>query len=152
MTSSRNTELLAAVESADDDAILQCLKKGTDANAASENGWTPLMLAVLHGSPATVKLLLEYGADPNLTTQSEENPSRSALAVAIRNGRLEVVQALVDYGANIDARGPDGLVPVELAQKLALRPFHQEKIVAIALFLKEAKADSVGRSIALATG
>ena len=79
------TDLMAAVEKADVSAILHCLAGGANVNAGSENGWTPLMLAILRGSPAIVKLLLEYGADPNLTTQSYENPSRSALTVAISN-------------------------------------------------------------------
>ena len=140
------------VEKADANGVLQYLEDGANVNAASENGWTPLMRAILHGSPAIVRLLLEHGTDPNLTTQSEENPSRTALAVAISNGRFEAVQALVAHGADVDARGPDGLTPVELAQKLARRPFHQEKIAAIALFLKQVKAGSVGRSVALAAG
>lgn len=143
-------ELRASVEEADGSMILQWLERGADVNAGSENGWTPLMLAVLRGSPAIVKLLLEHGADPNLATQSEENPSRTALAVAISNGRLEAVQALVARGADIDARGPDGLIPVELAQKLARRPFHQEKIAAIALLLEEAKAGSMRQPAVLA--
>lgn len=139
-------------EKADVSAILQCLEHETNVNAASENGWTLLMLAILQGSQATVKLLMEHGADPNLTTQSEENPSRSALSVAIRNGRLEAVQTLVAHGADIDVRGPDGLMPDELAQKLARRSFHQEEITAIALFLKEAKVDSGRQPAVLATG
>ncbi len=138
-------ELLIAIEKSNEesngDMVLQCLEHGVNVNAASKNGWTPLMLAVLCGSSAVVKLLLEHGADPNLTTQSEENPSRSALAVAVSNGRFELVQALVAHDVNIDRRDYSGLTPIELAEKLSRRPFHQEEIAAIALFLKEAKAN-----------
>lgn len=147
-----NTELLAAVEAADGRMISQCLQNGADINAPSENGWTPLMLAILHGSFGIVKLLLEQGADPNVTTRSEENPSRSALAVAIRNGRLEAVQALVAYGADSDARGFDGLTSSELAQTLALRPFHQEEITAIAVFLEGMKNSHQGRPLEAVIG
>lgn len=140
-------ELRAAVEEANGNIILQWIERGADVNAGSENGWTPLMLAVLRGSPTIVKLLLEHGADPNLATQSEENPSRTALAVAISNGRFEVVKALVAYKANIDQRDYSGLMPIELAEKLSLRPFHQQEIVAIASFLKEAKASPAQQTL-----
>lgn len=140
-------ELRAAVEEANGDIILQWLERGADVNAGSENGWTPLMLAVLRGSPAIVKLLLEHGADPNLATRSEENPSRTALAVAISNGRFEAVKALVTYNANIDQRDYNGLMPIELAEKLSLRPFHRQEIVAIASFLKEAKASPARQTL-----
>lgn len=143
---SSDVELMIAIEESneksDGGVVLQCLEHGANVNAASKNGWTPLMLAILRGSSAIVKLLLEHGADPNLTTQSEENPSRSALAVAISNGRLESVQALVAHHVNMDRRDYSGLTPVELAEKLLRRPFHQEEISAIASFLKEAKANS----------
>ncbi len=140
-------ELRASVEEADGSMILQWLERGADVNAGSENGWTPLMLAVLRGSPVIVKLLLEHGADPNLATQSEENPSRTALAVAISNGRFEAVQALVAYNVNTDQRDYSGLTPIELAEKLSLRPFHRQEIVAIILFLQEAKASSARQTL-----
>ena len=35
-------------------------------DAESPNGTTPLMMAAYYGSPLSVKLLLEEGADPNL--------------------------------------------------------------------------------------
>ena len=142
-------ELRAAVEEANSNIVLQYLERGADVNAGSENGWTPLMLAVLRDFPAIVKLLLEHGADPNLATQSEENPSRTALAVAISNGRFEAVKALVAYNANIDQRDHNGLMPIELAEKLSLRPFHRQEIVAIASFLKEAKAKSARQTSVL---
>lgn len=144
-------ELMIAIEGSDSDMVLQRLEHGDNANIASKNGWTPLMLAVLRGSSAIVKLLLEHGADPNLTTQSEENPSRSALAVAISNGRFESVQALVAHDVDIDRRDYSGLTPIELAEKLSRRPFHQEEISAIASFLKEAKANSTRQTTILVT-
>jgi len=127
------------------DVILQCLQHGANINAVSENGWTPLMLAVLHGSSAIVKLLLEYGADPNITTHSQENPSRSALVVAVSNGRFELVQVLVAHGADAQTQDAAGLTAVALAEKLALRPFHKDKMVAIASFLRENTGSNIRR-------
>lgn len=146
---SSNMELMIAIEGADSAMVLQCLEHGADVNAVSKNGWTPLMLAILRGPSAIVKLLLEHGADPNLTTQSEENPSRSALTVAISNGRFESVQVLVAHNVNIDRRDYSGLTPIDLAEKLSRRPLHQEEISAIASFLKEAIANSTRQTTTL---
>ena len=151
-TLSCNTDLLAAVEEADLSVISQCLERGGNVNAASKNGWTPLMVAVLRGSSAIVALLLERGADPNLTTQSQENPFRSPLVVAIRNGRLDAVQALVANNADINGRDTAGLTPTELARKLSLRPLHQDKMIAIALFLQQVAEGSVRRPAELVAG
>jgi len=142
-----DTSLLTAVEAADASAVSQCLRQGANPNAASENGWTPLMLAALHSSPVIVKLLLEHGADPNVTTHSQENPSRLALAVAVSNGRFEAVQMLVAHGADTHARDAAGLTAAALAEKLSLRPFHQEEMIAIASFLRENTESGVRRSL-----
>jgi len=142
---SSDTALLTAVEAADAHSVSQCLKQSANINAASENGWTPLMLAVLHGSSAIVKLLLEHGADPNIITHSQENPSRSALVVAVSNGRFELVQVLVAHGADAQTQDAAGLTAVALAEKLALRPFHKDKMVAIASFLRENTGSNIHR-------
>ena len=103
------------------------------------------MLAAMQSSPEIVKLLLENGADPNLTTRSDENPSRSALAVAVSNGRIESVQTLIVYGADIYTRDAAGLTAAALAEKLALRSFRKDEMGAIALFLRDSAKSSVPR-------
>ena len=54
-----------------------------DVNAESANGSTPLMMAAMYGNAATVKLLLESGADP----QVRNDQGLSAEDFAQRAGR-----------------------------------------------------------------
>jgi ankyrin repeat protein len=131
------TELFAAVEKEDFGLVTQLITQGVDLNASSENGWTPLMLAILRDSIVMVRLLLGNGADPNLTTQSEENPCRSPLMVAVSNGRLEAVRLLLSYNANINLLDTQRQTALDLAQKLSLRPLHRDKMLIILSLLKE---------------
>lgn len=144
-------ELFLAVEAADYGLASQLLEQGTDPNTSSDNGWTPLMLAILHDSLGMVKLLLENGADPNGTTRSEENPCRSPLAVAVSNGRLEAVKLLMAYQVNIERRDDKGMTAIDLAQKLSLRPLHRDKIMAILSLLQDYQTKS-RRHLALPSG
>lgn len=137
--------LLAAVEENNLDLVSWLLEQGADPNEPSKNGWTPLMLAILHDSVEMTESLLKSGTDPNRTTQSEENPCRSPLAVAISNGRLEAVRLLLAYNADADAPDYNGLTAIDLAQKLTSRPFHRDKLSAILFLLKEHEANNLRR-------
>lgn len=55
--------LLAAVRSHEYDRIKLCMKKGADINACDNDGHTPLMLAVIRGSPALVSSVLAHNPD-----------------------------------------------------------------------------------------
>jgi len=131
-----NQELLDAVQRRDLDLVVALKAKRGDVNAASRNGWTPLMLAILNNTLPLAKWLLTNGADPNLTTASEENSCRSPLVVAIRNGRRDMVELLIkhDVQRNTDCR--DQTSPLDLARKLTLRPMHQEEMKKIVTLLE----------------
>ncbi len=130
-------EILAAIEKEDIGLTSRLLAQGIRPNTASQNGWTPLMLAILHNSFDLIKLLLENGADPNLTTQSEENPCRSPLMVAVSNGRMEAVKLLLAYNVNADIPDYRGRTAINLAQKLSLRPLHKSQMISIVSLLQE---------------
>ena len=74
----------------------------TDANAADNDGYTPLMSAALWGYLNTVKALLERGADPKLKTKK----GGTALDRALQYKKL------VDLGLKDDGResGVDELI------------------------------------------
>ncbi len=70
-------------------------------DAASPNGSTPLMMAALYGSGASLKLLLEAGADPLLKNQL----GLGAIEFAQRGDRQEMIALLA---AAIRAKQPQG--------------------------------------------
>jgi uncharacterized protein len=61
------------------------------------------MFAVVNRHYETMKVLLECGADVN----ARSNKGGTALMGAASAGELRMVQALLDKGADLDARLPD---------------------------------------------
>jgi len=61
----------------------------------------PLMLAAESGYPAIIKLLLESGANINIT-EGHSNHNSTALLIASRNGHAEIVQLLIDADADLN--------------------------------------------------
>ncbi|NKB33009.1 MAG: hypothetical protein GKR91_07930 [Pseudomonadales bacterium] len=110
------------------------LETGADVNAHNELGATPMWLAARNGSVAMLELLLDAGANPNIPLQMGETPlmsaarsgamdsialllargaevnaaeqekSQTALMWAVAQSHSEVVQLLIDNGANLNAR------------------------------------------------
>src|SRR6187200_737095 len=74
------------------------LKAGASPNIVDADGTPALMAATLFGDTALVKLLLERGADPNRTGAG----GTTALMWAVPN--VEKVRALLEHGANVNAR------------------------------------------------
>ncbi len=71
---------------------------------------SPLVLAALYDKLATVRLLLEHGADPNLKT--DDKP----LNWVVQNpADLELAQALLDRGADINAKDKNRWTALEYA-------------------------------------
>ena len=79
------------------------LAHGAEINSrtGSKLGISPLMLAAMNGHTATVKLLLDMGADINAQIETNRN---TALTLACFQGRHEVVSLLVERKANIEHR------------------------------------------------
>lgn len=88
------------------------LKAGADANAALPGGETPLMTAARTGRLAPVKALLARGA---VVDSKEERRGQTALMWAAAEGHSEVVQALIDAGADFRTRLPSGFTPLLFA-------------------------------------
>lgn len=74
-------------------------------NAASAFGLTPLRMAVALGNVAAAAWLLEQGADINLTLPKD---GRTPLTDAVFRNRSEVVQLLLDKGADVAIADNDG--------------------------------------------
>ena len=85
-------------------SVQTLLESGHDANERCALG-TPLERAARQGPDTVLRILLEYGADPNLLGRDDYPP----LQVAARFGTVESVKTLIDSGADMhDERGSFG--------------------------------------------
>jgi len=118
LSSDRNmlTQIIEAIRAQDLSAVQRMLALGTDANTRDEHGATLLMLAAHTGNLPIVKELIAADADIN----AQDELAWTALMKAAYNhnqkcGFANVVQALIDAGANIEASIGYGVRPLMLA-------------------------------------
>jgi len=82
----RDRQLIDAARHGDAGAVRLALGGGADANVTDENGYTPLMWAVLSGNSTAVRALLDNPeTDPDKRGSHGEHPL--ALAVALGHAR-----------------------------------------------------------------
>ncbi|MBT9331313.1 ankyrin repeat domain-containing protein [Paracidobacterium acidisoli] len=84
------------------------------ARSVSGDGWTPLHLAAAFATPQAVTLLLARGAglDARSKNPLDNQPLHAAVAL---NTSYEVVLALLDAGADINAKQAGGYTPLHQA-------------------------------------
>lgn len=128
-----NTPLLLVLSQSKEDPVgivIVLLEYGAMPNKANNYGWTPLLLSSLFGYTDTVLTLLKHGANPNHFNQLTDEGSLggyTALHYAATNGHLEVVEALVLHGADINVKrvNPDGTsypsTPLDCALRVSNR-------------------------------
>ena len=87
--------LLFAVRVGDPDSARLLLEAGADANSASADGHSALVVAAFGGHEPVVRLLLEAGADPNAA-----GGGFTSLHAAALSGNLQAVNALLAHGAD----------------------------------------------------
>ncbi|PVD35436.1 hypothetical protein C0Q70_02398 [Pomacea canaliculata] len=84
------------------------LRQGANANSArTQDRITPLHIVSASGNLALVELLLNNRGNPNTKT-SQEHGGFTALALAVKNGLLDVAIMLCEHGANIDEIDAEG--------------------------------------------
>ena len=74
--------------------------------------FTPLADAARAGDLATIRTLIQQGADPN---EAAGQNNWSPLLHAIHKGQIQSVNALLDGGADINGISGDGITPLMMA-------------------------------------
>ena len=103
------------------DAVSVLLASGADCNALATNGslLRPLHSAATQGSVAICRMLLDAGADPNATQQS----NFTALHAAALRGNVAMAELLVERGAAIHAKEDDGREAADIAREAGYEEF-----------------------------
>ncbi|KAL5084612.1 hypothetical protein Trisim1_011613 [Trichoderma cf. simile WF8] len=94
------------------DIFRALLTQGADINFTSRNGYDVLLSAAEGGQTSVIKVLLEHGID---VSSSRPKKAGTPLGMAIRNGHYEVVELLLNNGANYNAVLETDWLPLTLA-------------------------------------
>ncbi len=95
-----STPMWLAASQGDAATVRVLLDGGADANEALPLGRRPLMLAARSGSVEAVRALLDRGANPNAR---EDARGTTALMQAADQGHADVIEILVEHGADVAA-------------------------------------------------
>ena len=107
---SRAERLMDAIRAGDRGQFRQLMSSAAAAvNLQGPGGSTPLMYAALDGDPASVRLMLDKGANVNAHNQA----GATALMWAVDN--LEKTRLLIERGADVNARSDDRRTPLMIA-------------------------------------
>ena len=93
--------------------IEEAFKEGADVNMKNDNGAWFLLVASGHGNARMVNLLLEKGIDVNITDDYDyNNNNNTALSTAVINAKYDVVELLIEKGADINKENNKGYTPL----------------------------------------
>lgn len=128
--SAEGSAIMAAILENDSSALQESLKPGVNLNVTDSCGYTPLDIALTHGSvfnaPGMVELLLQHGARPG------SGPADSALTLArllVTQAPLSQLEAALQVGGKADAALPNGFTAFLWAAALSHDPAVLEALV-----------------------
>ena len=104
-------QLHSACEKGDLDTVLTLLKSGTDLSQ-KKNGFTALHTASLAGHVAVVRALLERQCPVEAT---EDRKQWTSLQLACAGGHSGVAELLIQHGAELERKTPDGMGALHVA-------------------------------------
>lgn len=95
------------------DVVKLLLDRGVPVDGQTDDGSTPLQLAVSSAHPELVQLLLEKGADVN---HKDKNGRTALMDAAASDCPLENLKLLIAKGANVNAKDNQGRAAIFYAQ------------------------------------
>lgn len=108
----KSSWLFSAIHAGQAEVVEALLMKGADPNQKDKRGLTPLRYALFHDRPGIVRLLLNYGADPNT-----ESINCLPLEYAVSRQKKNMIKMLLQRGANPNAVKSNGCKPAACLTK-----------------------------------
>ena len=114
------------------DRIKELLEQGIDPDQDFGNTFTPLMRACRENNGEAARLLIEYGADVNKEFGGNDDGAhkgQTPIFYAIRRDMSpEIIEILIESGADLTHAADDGTTPLEYAEKCEV-PYQILKIL-----------------------
>jgi len=104
----------------DEEVVREILAAGVDKDVRDAFGDTALHVAIFQSNLIIVKLLLDYGFDPNAKVTKNGN---TPLHNAVTANNIAAARLLLQYGANKNIRALNGQTPLDKARKDEKRDF-----------------------------
>jgi len=106
-----NSVLISLILKGNERKLGKALKRGADVNKLDEFGRPPLMNAILaeRADVNIIKMLVENGANVNIKDSGQK---WTALHFAAREGHADIVEFLIESGAEIDPQDVFGNTPL----------------------------------------
>jgi ankyrin repeat protein len=105
---------LAVEENVDFPAVKALVDHGALINVTDGYHETPLLKAANRGRADIIRLLVEHGADVNIS-QSHDGP-RTPIMAAVESGDLDSVRLLLQHGAKLSDRDGGGQTLIQIAR------------------------------------
>jgi len=99
-----------------EEKILELVKAGLNPNDQDKNGWTPLHFAAQENSISAVRALIKCGANAELKDVFGNTPLFRAVFSSTGNG--EIINCLIEAGANPDSKNKHDVSPKSLAESI----------------------------------
>jgi ankyrin repeat protein len=109
-----NAQLHVAIQDRAADKVRDLIRhQGADPNATTNNNASPIYCATLMGDLEVVRILAEFGVDPNIARTDD---GTTPIFMAAWNGHLEIVRILGKLGADPNlATTDEGVTPIFMA-------------------------------------
>ena len=109
-----STALHLAADDGNTECVALLLAKGADAKIKNHRGFSPLHLAARTSSLEVVEILLRDGnADPNAEDFDHRTPLHAAVGKS--DSAFNILETLISWGSNVNAKDVYGFTPLHLA-------------------------------------
>lgn len=105
-----DSKLLKAAQIGDLASVKHLLARGTNVNAAQENGWTALMLAAQDSKTSVAKYLIEHGADVHRRSTAYNDVD--AMILGVDSGNVAICRMLINHGSKANETQAGGFTLV----------------------------------------